>query len=41
VLGLGRDGELHFLNALHIKDLEVIAIADKRRMNRKVTAKYH
>ncbi len=41
VLGLGRMGKLHFLNALHMKDLKVVAIADKSRMNRKVAEKYH
>jgi len=34
-------GKLHFLDALHMKDLKVVAIADKSRINRKVAEKYH
>ena len=41
LLGLGRVGKLHFLDALHMKDLKVVAIADKSRINRKVAEKYH
>ena len=40
VIGLGRMGKLHFLNALHMKDVKVVAIADKSRMNRKAAKKY-
>ena len=40
LLGLGRVGKLHFLDALHMKDLKVVAIADRSRMNKKVEEKY-
>lgn len=40
VIGLGRMGKLHFLNALHMKDVKTVAIADKSRMNRKAAEKY-
>jgi hypothetical protein len=37
----GERGRLHFLDALHMKDLIVVAVADKSRMNRKVAEKHH
>jgi len=40
VAGLGRMGKLHFLNALRNKDVNVVAIADARRSNRKDAEKY-
>ena len=41
VIGLGKMGQLHFLNALHMKDVKVVAIADKSKKNRNVAEKYH
>ena len=41
MVGLGRMGKLHFLNALHMNDVKVVAVADKNRGNRKVAEKYH
>lgn len=40
-LGLGRMGKLHFLNALHMKDLEILAVADKQKVNQELAKKYH
>jgi len=40
VAGLGRMGKLHFLNALHNKDVDVVAVADARRSNQKAAEKY-
>jgi len=40
-LGLGRMGKLHFLNALRMKDLEILAVADKKRVNHELAKKYH
>lgn len=40
VIGLGRMGKLHFLNALHMRDVKVVAVADKSRVNRKAGEKY-
>jgi len=36
VIGLGRMGKLHFLNALHMKDVKVVVVACmlKRNMER-------
>ena len=31
ILGLGRMGELHFLNALKMKDVNIVAVADKKK----------
>ena len=41
VAGLGRMGKLHFLNALHNDDVNVVAIADARRSNQKAAEKYN
>jgi len=41
VIGLGRMGKLHFLNALRMKDVKVVAVADKSKENRKTAEKYH
>ncbi len=41
MIGLGRMGKLHFLNALRIKNVKAVAVADKSKANRKVAEKYH
>lgn len=41
LLGLGRMGKLHFLNALRMKDLRLVAVADKSRASRMWGEKYH
>jgi len=41
VIGLGRMGKLHFLNALHMKDVKVVGAADKSKESRRVAEKYH
>ncbi len=41
LLGLGRMGKLHFLNALRMKDLKLVAVADKSRASRMWGEKYH
>ena len=41
VIGLGRMGKLHFLNALNIKDVKVVAVADKSKTNQKYAEKYN
>jgi len=33
VVGLGKMGKLHFLNALHMEDVKVVAAADKSKKN--------
>ena len=40
VIGLGKMGQLHFLNALHMNNLKVVAIADKSKRNRKMAESY-
>jgi predicted dehydrogenase len=40
VIGLGRMGKLHFLNALRMKDVKVVAVADKNETQRKTVEKY-
>lgn len=40
VLGLGKMGKLHFMNALHVKDVRVVAAADKSRKNLKIAKTY-
>ncbi len=40
IIGLGKMGQLHFLNALRIKDVKVVAIADKSKKNRSMAQKY-
>ena len=41
VIGLGRMGELHFMNVLRMKGVKVVAIADKSKRKRKSAEKYH
>jgi len=41
VIGLGRMGKLHFLNTLRMKDVKLVAVADKDRRNRKAVEKHH
>jgi len=41
VIGLGRMGKLHFLNASHMNDVKVVAVADKNKRNRKIAEKHH
>ncbi len=41
MIGLGRMGKLHFLNALHMNDVKVVAVADKNKRNRKVAEEHH
>jgi len=40
LIGLGKMGKLHFLNALRMKDVKLVAIADKSKGNRKAAEKY-
>lgn len=41
VIGLGNMGKLHLLNALRIKEINVVAAADKSEKNRRCVEKYH
>ncbi len=41
VVGLGKMGKLHFQNALRMKDVKLVAVADKIRANRKVAEKHN
>ncbi len=41
VLGLGRMGKLHFLNALRMKDVKVVAVADRSKKKRRDAERYH
>jgi len=41
VIGLGRMGKLHFLNALRMKDVKVVAVADRSKMKRKFAKRYN
>lgn len=41
VIGLGKMGQLHFLNALHMKDVKLVAVADKSKRNRKMAQRYN
>lgn len=41
IIGLGKMGQLHFLNALHMKNVKLVAIADKSKTNRKMAQSYH
>lgn len=41
VIGLGKMGKLHFLNILRMKDVELVAVADKAKQNRSIAEKYH
>ena len=36
ILGLGRMGKLHLMNALHIKGVKVAAVADRKRSNLRI-----
>ena len=38
---MGKMGQLHFLNALHVKDVKMVAVADKSKRNRSMAEKYH
>jgi predicted dehydrogenase len=38
---MGKMGQLHFLNALHVKDVKVVAVADKVVRNQKIAESYH
>lgn len=38
---MGKMGQLHFLNALHVKDVKVVAVADKSQKNRKMAESYN
>lgn len=41
VIGLGKMGKLHFMNALHMEDVKVVAAADKSKNGRKVAEGCH
>lgn len=41
VAGLGRMGKLHFLNALHFRDIKVVAVADSQKTNQMMAKQYH
>jgi len=41
VIGLGNMGKLHFMNAMRIKGVRVVAAADKRERSRKFVEKYN
>jgi myo-inositol 2-dehydrogenase/D-chiro-inositol 1-dehydrogenase len=41
LIGMGKMGQLHFLNALHVKDVKVVAVADKVVKNQKIAESYH
>lgn len=41
VIGLGKMGKLHLLNALHMEGVNVVAAADKSEKNRKSVENYH
>jgi len=41
VIGLGKMGQLHFLNALHMKNVKLVAVADKSKKHRKMAESYH
>jgi len=40
VVGLGKMGKLHFMNALHMKDVKVLAAADQQKNNQQLAKKY-
>ena len=40
-IGLGKMGRLHFLNALHMKDVKVVAAADKSKANLRIAKQYN
>jgi predicted dehydrogenase len=41
LIGMGKMGQLHFLNALHVKDVKMVAVADKSKRNRKMAESYN
>jgi len=41
LIGIGHMGGLHLMNALHIDDIKVMAVADKSERNRKSVEKYN
>ena len=41
VLGLGKMGQLHFLNVMHMEGINVVAVADKKKSNLKFAETYH
>ena len=41
ILGLGNMGKLHFLNALRMKDVRVVAVADKNKTNLRIAKEYN
>jgi len=41
IIGLGKMGQLHLANALHVDGVEVVAVADKSKKRRKSVEKYH
>jgi len=41
VVGLGKMGKLHLMNALRIKGFNVVAVADKSEKSRKYAENYH
>lgn len=41
VIGLGKMGKLHLMNAVRVKGVSVAAVADKTGKNRKYAEKYH
>jgi predicted dehydrogenase len=40
LVGLGKMGKLHFMNALRMKDVKVLAVADKLKINQQLARKY-
>ncbi|MCR3906922.1 MAG: Gfo/Idh/MocA family oxidoreductase [Tenericutes bacterium] len=41
LIGMGKMGQLHFLNSLHLKNVEMVAVADKLKKNRKMAESYN
>lgn len=41
VLGLGKMGQLHFLNVMQMEGIKIVAAADKKKSNLKVAESYH
>jgi len=41
IIGLGKMGQLHLLNALRIREVNVVAAADKSEKNRKIAERYN
>lgn len=40
VIGLGKMGRLHLMNALHVKDINLVAVADESERSRKYAERY-